>query len=321
MPTIKDTHFHARLDKSVGTKKEWDKLIELAKMKTVRGVLNSVDDTVEDINYLLTKQLKESPLKVKRAKGGKMENWLIIGCVHRPFHNKKLWSKLLQLIIDIRKDLTGIIIAGDYLDLESLGSYSIGQKGNGVSLMDEYEDGLEGLLEIESALGRYKKTVKKIFTAGNHEQRFFKWIKKIDSSKYGGALLSPMAGLRLEDLGYEVITDYMNGLVLLGNNLEVFHGQYFSKHAASKHLDEAKGKSVLFFHTHRFQVFSNSVATAYNLGGMYDAKSPCFNYATRQTKSNWSNGFGIAHIDKNGGHIVSSIQVINESFFYNGKIY
>lgn len=304
-----------------GTKKEWDNLIKLAERKGVKGLLNCLDDEYQDVNKLLQRKLKEKPFISKKPTKGKYKNYLIIGCIHRPHHSKKLWAKIMQFIYDFRKDLDGIIINGDYLEMEAISAYGVGKKGSGVTLYDEYEDGLDGLLEIESAFGKKKKDIEKHFLWGNHEFRWQKAIAKLEVSKYGQALLNPVDGLRLDELGYNVQMDYQNAYIQLGDNLEVLHGHYFSVHAAAKHLSESDGKDLVFNHTHRFQAFSKNGMTSYNIGCLIDLKSKIFNYASRQVRNNWINGFAIAHIDSNGGNIVTPIKCVKEGFFFWGKSY
>lgn len=318
---VKDTYFHGQLSKMSGTQKEWNTLIALVDRKSVRGVLNSIDDDYQDINALLRRKLKEKPFKVKKAERGKYKNYLVIGCIHRPHHSKKLWAKIMQLIYDMRKDIHGIIINGDYLEIGAISNYGIGKKGDGITLMDEYEDGLDGIMEIESALGKYKKEIDKHFIYGNHEERFNKYMGKLEPSKYGDALLNPVKALRLIEFGYNVQTDYQNAFVQLGNDLEVFHGTYFGVNAASKHLSEGNNVSQIFNHTHRFQSFSKNGQTAYNVGCLINLKSNAFNYANRPVRSNWRNGFAMAHVSDNGDHEVTPIQCKNESFFFWGKKY
>jgi hypothetical protein len=69
-------------------------------------------------------------------------------------------------------DLYGICLAGDYLDLYTLGSYNSMSLGllEGIDLGYEYEDGLNGLIELQSAL---PDGCKKLFLYGNHEDRYF----------------------------------------------------------------------------------------------------------------------------------------------------
>jgi len=63
-------------------------------------------------------------INAKRQQDKSLQRWLVVSDVHRPFHNQTLWNKLLQLINDMGTGLHGIVLAGDYLDLYTLGSYN-----------------------------------------------------------------------------------------------------------------------------------------------------------------------------------------------------
>jgi predicted phosphodiesterase len=249
----------------------------------------------------------------------KLEKWLVVSDVHRPFHNKVLWSKLLQLIKDLGNSLYGFVLAGDYLDLYTLGSYNTESLANlsGLTLQDEYIDGLEGMDDLNKAL---RKDCKKYFLFGNHEDRYFRHIKEKDNAKYGGALLNPVEALYLHEKGWEVKTDWMSDYFTLGDHLDVIHGIYTSVNAAKTHLDKTT-HSVMFGHTHRVQCFHNGNKAAYNIGGLYDIKSKGFNYMQRLQRETWANGFAIVNINDDGEFYVEQVNVWADNFLAEGKIY
>jgi len=249
----------------------------------------------------------------------KLEKWLVVSDVHRPFHNKVLWSKLLQLIKDLGNSLYGFVLAGDYLDLYTLGSYNTESLANlsGLTLQDEYIDGLEGMDDLNKAL---RKDCKKYFLFGNHEDRYFRHIKEKDNAKYGGALLNPVEALYLHEKGWEVKTDWMSDYFTLGDHLDVIHGIYTSVNAAKTHLDKTT-HSVMFGHTHRVQCFHNGNKAAYNIGGLYDIKSKGFNYMQRLQRETWANGFAIVNINDDGEFYVEQVNVWADKFLAEGKIY
>jgi hypothetical protein len=249
----------------------------------------------------------------------KLEKWLVVSDVHRPFHNKVLWSKLLQLIKDLGSSLYGIVLAGDYLDLYTLGSYNTESLANlsGLTLQDEYIDGLEGMDDLNKAL---RKDCKKYFLFGNHEDRYFRHIKEKDNAKYGGALLNPVEALYLHEKGWEVKTDWMSDYFTLGDHLDVIHGIYTSVNAAKTHLDKTQ-HSVMFGHTHRVQCFHNGNKAAFNIGGLYDIKSKGFNYMQRLQRETWANGFAIVNINDDGEFYVEQVNVWADKFLAEGKIY
>ena len=286
-----------------------------------------VDVSEKRTNYAVKLSLKKiqklvisKPLikPFKFNKKGKAEMWLIPGCIHRPFHNKVVWNKIMNLIHDYKKEITGIIINGDYLDLRSLSSHD-SHIPSGIDLGFEYSDGLQGLTEIKQAFGKEFKRIEKVYHYGNHEDRFNRG--EGDKRKYGSGLITPIEALRLNEFGYKIQDNWKDGYTTLGNDLEVLHGVYFGKTAAKSHLDIMPDRSVIFNHTHRFSTYDNGRHVAYNCGWLGDKDSPGFAYAPRTTKSVWRNGFSVAYVDKDGNSSVDAIRCTNNTFFFGGKIY
>lgn len=249
----------------------------------------------------------------------KVQKWLILPDVHRPFHNLKLEDKILKLIKDLAGSLYGVVISGDYLDLYTLGSYNAESLGllTGIDLEMEYADGLKGIKKIEKAA---HQNIKKKFLFGNHEDRYFRELNKKDNAKYGGALKNPIEALELSERKWEVKTNWKDDYFTLGEHLDVMHGMYTNIHAAKKHLDMT-GHSCLFGHTHRVQSYNLGNKASYNIGSLCDLSNKAFNYMPRLQKQTWANGFAMVYIDDNGHFFVEQVNVWNDKFYTNGKMY
>lgn len=251
-----------------------------------------------------------------------LQKWVILPDVHRPFHDKELWSKVLKLLVEMRPYLNGLVIAGDYLDLFALGSYNADSVEllKYADLSEEYADGLQGLNEIKEALGPKYKDVEKVFIYGNHEDRYFREMAKGDNSKYGSALQNPKDALRLDKLGYTVFEDWKDDYYTIGEHLDVFHGVFTNQHAAHKHLKQS-GRSCMFGHTHRIQSFREGDKAGFNIGTLCDLKSVGFKYMPRLQRQIWANGFAIVDIDRNGYFYVQQVTCFDGGFVANGKLY
>lgn len=267
----------------------------------------------------IQRELDEIRQRLSSRVNIKVQKWLVLSDIHRPFHNQVLWSKVLQLIKDLGGTLYGIILAGDYLDLYTLGSYNTESLANlsGITLQDEYIDGLQGIDELNSVL---HKNVKKYFLFGNHEDRYFRHIKEKDNAKYGGALLNPIEALYLHEKNWEVKTDWQSDYFTLGKHLDVIHGVYTSVNSAKAHLDKTQ-HSVMFGHTHRVQCYHTGNKAAFNIGGLYDIKSKGFSYMPRLQRETWANGFAIVNINDDGEYYVEQVNVWKDKFFADGKMY
>lgn len=278
-------------------------------------------DPVRNPTYSIDEQQIERIKKFRYfgTSGKKLERWIILPDVHRPFHNEILWDKILTLIKDLGTSLYGIVLPGDYLDLYTLGSYNAESLGllQGISLDYEYKDGYKGVRQLEKAS---HKGVKKYFLFGNHEDRYFREVNKKDNAKYGDALLNPIEALELIKYGWRVKTNWKDDFFTLGEHLDIMHGMYINVHSAKKHLDMT-GHSCVFGHTHRVQSFNSGNKAAYNIGTLCDMSNKAFHYMPRLSRSQWANGFAFVHIDDQGHFFVQQINVWNNSFVVDGKLY
>jgi predicted phosphodiesterase len=290
---------------------ESDKEKKLAKILMHKIRLDGLQGV---LNQLTVPQSILEEMDLKRC-----QKWLVLSDVHRPFHNKKIWNKVLRLIRDMGKELYGICLAGDYLDLYTLGSYNAESLGllKGIDLAFEYQDGLDGLLELQAAA---HEGVKKLFLYGNHEDRYFRTVNSKDNAKYGAALKDPIEALYLHEHGWQVKTNWKDDYFTLGEHLDVVHGTYHNKHVAAKHLDQTQ-HSVVFGHTHRIQSFHLGNKAAYNIGGLFDINNNAFGYMPRFTRSQWANGFAIVYIDEDGCYHVNQVTIWDNCFYAEGKMY
>jgi hypothetical protein len=184
-----------------------------------------------------------------------------------------------------------------------------------MTLRDEYREGEKAISELVQYLPSHAT---KIYLYGNHEDRFNRFMADMQNAK--NPLLSPKEGLKLDQKGFLTIEDYNQGLITLGNHLDVIHGVYYSTHCAKAHIDKLRG-SVVFAHTHRIQSFIEGEVGGFNIGWGGDANSAAFRYANRAMKSSWQNGFAEAIIDTDQSYHLNQIVCYKDHFFYNGKKY
>ncbi len=277
---------------------------------------------------LTVKPVKIPPIKkvqmpkfgaVFKEKSRKYEEeglWVILGCVHVPYHNKAFYYSFLKFLKDNSQKITGLIIAGDFVDMEALSSHDKGNISHS-TLDHEYREANHVLTEIESLL---HPDVQKVYIWGNHEDRYNRYMRQVDNSKLGAALQSPSVALNLVARGYHVFEDWKKSYVTIGKYLDVLHGEFTNVHTAKKHLDTYR-KSCLYFHTHRKQVYIEGKMGAFNCGSMGDFKKNVFNYASRAMVDSWTNSFAVVNVDKEGFYHVDIPTWINNRFYFGNKVY
>lgn len=242
--------------------------------------------------------------------------YIITGCNHIPFHNKPFFKAFLSFLDDTQPN--GLVLAGDFMDMQSLSSHDRGKKPlPGVTLDWEYLEGNKALDQIDEIIGKKPK----FYIFGNHEDRYLRYMRDIDNSKLGESLPSPDTALKLVDRGYKVFTNWKSDSVGIGEHLEVSHGEFTNVHVAKKTIDTYR-KSSIFFHTHRVQSYIEGQTGAWNGGCMADFEnSPAFGYATRAMIKSWLHGFIIVNLDNNGFYNVQQIIWYKDRFYVGNECY
>lgn len=252
---------------------------------------------------------------VESMKGNrKIKSYIAIGCVHVPFQNQSLIKGIFDLMDTYKYD--GIVIGGDFLDMAALSDYERGKVSHtGVTLREEYDTANEILNVFDEKLD---SKALRVYLFGNHEARYFRWMSDVNNSKLGN-VLNPEHELKLNERGYEVLDNYVTDYYKLGS-LQVMHGEYYNIHTAKKHLDVFR-RNVIYWHTHRVQIYREGDFCAWNSGMLGQIDAPCFDYAKRGTKMQWANGFSVIHTDEQEFHYVELINCVNDHFIYNGVKY
>lgn len=244
--------------------------------------------------------------------------YVSIGCAHAPFHLQPAFKAVQQLLHDNKSQIVGLVLAGDFLDMNSLSSHDKGRKPlPGVTLDWEYA---ESEVLLSSLLDPLASNIEKVYIFGNHEDRYHRYMSDIDNSKLGSSLEGPISGLKLVDKGFHIYENWKEDYITLGHHLQVSHGEFFNVHSAKKHIDTYR-KSVLYYHTHRVQQYIEGAVGGYNGGSMADFNAPVFGYASRAMKNSWLNGFNAVHIDEQGFYHIQQIVCYNNSFVFGNKIY
>jgi hypothetical protein len=255
---------------------------------------------------------KESYVPPEIEKG----SYVILGCMHFPFHNKWMWEAVLKIISDL-KDLKGIVLAGDILDMHSISRHSKGK----ITLPDydltqEYEETNIELDKLDQAIGN-KEIVKEYFY-GNHEDWFNQWGVDTDNWKLGEAGAISPYNYCFKKRGYNCQFNWKTAKVMIGD-IKVIHGEWVNIHSAYKHM-QMLHERVIFFHTHRFNTFHESKLYGLNCGWGGDQTKKVFNYMSESQKVKWKNGFCIVNVTDEGIFPVP-LPFENKKFYYRGKIY
>jgi hypothetical protein len=91
--------------------------------------------------------------------------YISIGCAHAPFHLAPAFKAVQQLLNDNKSQIVGLVLAGDFLDMNSLSSHDKGRKPlPGVTLDWEYK---ESEILLNDLLDPLATNIEKVFIKGN----------------------------------------------------------------------------------------------------------------------------------------------------------
>tara|TARA_R110000796_G_scaffold43634_4_gene107189 strand:- start:8996 stop:10066 length:1071 start_codon:yes stop_codon:yes gene_type:complete len=311
---IKIKSFHVDLGKSDFT----NSATALSKQEALKFAANALIDKgrIEEAIDLLTRVEKETDKPSYSTSKFADGNYVVLGCTHLPFHNKKMWTATCKLISEM-ENLKGIILAGDNLDMHSISRHSKGKiRLPGYTLAREYKEANIALDELDAAIGN-RKIVKEYFY-GNHEDWYNQWGKDVDNSYLGRAGAKSPYEACFKKRGYNTQFNWKVANVKLGD-LEIIHGEWCNKHAAHKHAAELH-RNIAFFHTHRMGTYFESNIAGYNCGWGGDKDSPVFSYMSKSQKENWRNGILTVTL-KEGISYPTILDFKNDHFSFNNKLY
>ena len=250
-------------------------------------------------------------VNIERKKDGIV---IVLSCLHIPAHDVKALNAILSFCKDYKHLITGFVLLGDTLDLNSLSGHDKGKEVK-YTLGYEYKVANEVLNQIDAVL---PTNCRKTFIWGNHCARYSTYLNNIDNKKIADALPSPTVALNLKDRGYEVYENWKEDFIKLGQ-YQLFHGIYCGSNPSKQHLDKLRS-GCIFGHTHRTGEYEDSIGHAINVGHLADINNEVFSYVSRIEKQSWSQGFALLH-HQGDNYRASLIKLQDSSFFYAGKLY
>jgi len=229
------------------------------------------------------------------------ERWLIIPDEHQP-HVDPAWEELTIKAAElVRPDV--VLHLGDGIDAEAASSHA----KSSFAEMDEVESLFTeffGFAKHMNNLHRAARGCRFVIHAGNHEFRIQRMAAQI-GGQFGrdvAKALDPQTHMTSELKGPVEWVDYSTkerNFYEITPNLISCHGWSYCEHVAAKHMKMAKGRSIVFGHCHRHQVFTDSgldgnpiVAWSPGYGGQLQP------YWRHGTPTNWLLGFSVVYVSE-----------------------
>lgn len=244
---------------------------------------------------------------------------LFIPDVHVPFHDKKAWAIVLDVVATWKPDV--IAIAGDFIDNYAISAHSkdYGRVANWQLELDEANKELNA---IETAARKANPKVSFIFTAGNHEFRMDRFLAERvpeDNRRHNDMRTL----LRMYERGWKWVAygDFTRlGKMCLTHDVEGKAG----KTAVAQALNDFH-TNVVIGHLHRMSVVYEGDARGQThvgacFGWLGDAQFA--NYKSRiKANRDWTLGFGIGRMLDNGTIHIQAVPIVDYGCFVEGTYF
>jgi predicted phosphodiesterase len=234
---------------------------------------------------------------------------LLIPDVHIPYHDKKAFALMIKAGTEFKPNT--IIVMGDLIDNYSISRYEKDPTRERF-LKWEVAEANKGL----DAICRISPQARKVFLAGNHEERLDTYIKKEAPQLFG--LVDTATLLNLKKRGFSY---HPYGKHIKIGKLIATHGTLTRKGIARVMIDKY-GKSVAFGHVHKIEqsIKVNALGeghVGFTMGWLGDIKKTDY----IKDFTDWTLGFATAIILPNGNFFHQVHPIVNYKCWANGKIY
>lgn len=245
---------------------------------------------------------------------------VVFSDVHIPDQDDYAVGVMCDLIVDL--DPSFLVADGDIFDLAEFSSHERGSAKHFGShrLVDTWRAGEKFFNRVDGSVTRRCK--RKVFLAGNHENRWERWVSSGDNAVFDGdEALSIQHRMNFDERGWEFDMDYPDAHVMAGKLL-ITHGQYANVHCAKKHLDEYQC-SILVGHTHTDQTYHGSTyegqRVAHCQGLMANIEASSFKYKRRPRR--WVKGFSVVRVTPSDNFFIQPIRFVEGQIAFGGKVY
>lgn len=249
-----------------------------------------------------------------------IERYAILNDVHHPYEDKSRYKVALNIMQAM--NVAHIYLNGDIAEFQGVSAWPShpSEKMNFCQEVDYLNKKFDELQDLF-------QDVPVTYLCGNHEYRFFRYIRDIAPSMWG--LIDCPSLLKFPERPLWKFVDYgPTQLARCGkSNLYLRHEPLGGGGNPAKATAESSYIDIGFGHTHKYCTYSHRkfgpkslISTAYSLGWLGDKSRHVFDY--RGAKDAWVVGFTIIECDtKTGQYTLDFINLEKLPVFYRGKQY
>jgi hypothetical protein len=233
-----------------------------------------------------------------------LERWLFLPDTHAPYHDKRAWSVVLEVLHSFK--FYGVVILGDFFDCYAISDYRKDPRRER-SLRAEIIAARKVLAPLEAY--PFKE---RIFVEGNHEWRLERYLQDKAPELYEEAMQHDLFGL--EAGGWKVIP-YMQDTQI--GALNVTHDIGLSGMTSTRKTMLDYGDNSVIGHNHNLQYFVEGNAKGVthvgaSFGWLGDRSKVDYKHQMKARKE-WALGFGTGiHNTATGAMYLSPHPILND---------
>lgn len=240
-------------------------------------------------------------IKPYKIKGKEL---LILNDIHIPFHDKRA----LNTALTYAKECDTIILNGDIVDFYGCSSFI--KNPEKMFIKDELEIAREF---FELLRNNFKGEI--IYKAGNHEDRFTRYMFNHAPALYGVETMTLKSILKLDDYNIKFIDSIQ---LLETSDLTILHGHEIFSGAGTVNIARAyflKAKeNIIFGHRHQTQDYTDK-SMKDKIKGSWAVGCLCDLKPRYMSQNNWNHGFARVSKINEKEFNVKNYKIIN------GKVY
>jgi len=239
---------------------------------------------------------------------------LFVPDLHAPYHDRKAWALVLQAARLLKPSY--VHLAGDMIDC-----YAVSQHEKSLNRLQDFKYEIDGANEALDELAAAAKGATFIYTEGNHEYRWPRYLSAMapQAGRLPGSSMKDL--LRIKERGWIWVPYrefYKLGKLYLTHDLEKS-----GVNAVRQALSDAQA-SIVIGHLHRMSVVyggdamgNTHVAACFGwLGGREDVD---YKHRLRANRE-WQLGFGVGQLLESGNVHLSAVPIVDYECVVAGKL-
>lgn len=243
----------------------------------------------------------------------RIETWLVLSDQQVPYHDTKALDAVEQYMATLT--LAGIINIGDFLDMETISSFSEGRprliEGKYISAdiaeANKILDRHIGIARKKNPKARY------VYLQGNHEHRIERFL---DEHPQFQGLLDIEHLLKFKERGIEWIRSWEKGEIFALGKAHFTHGQATGQYHAKKMVEDY-GDSIFYGHVHDIMCIPKAnkthpekVIVGQSIGCLCIRDMPYM----QGRPSKWQQGFAVFFFMPDGTYTYYTPRIFNGQF-------